>query len=248
MEREEILNKLETDITKLDKKCRYYVLDLIKNKCVKNLKISYRALKLAAPYILVIGLIGGTFSVFPDSKSIKKVYSVNTNGKKYFSTDFNNKNSYDGIVKVYGNYQKNDDGTYKRDIYLYDFANFDPQYIDIAFDNDSLDFSKLFGKPISSSCEVTSYIAYKDPAHIEVLLTNDDELWIFENPIAFLIYLLTMIMQVPPIVKDECSVSGFYDYVVMTREKYKKEDLAVLKRKLEIRKANYEMLSGDDDE
>ena len=155
MEKEDILRKVSSDVKKLEKECNHYKLKMMEKKTIKNLKISIRMLKLTAPCIFIVGIVGIIFPFLPGSRSSNRVYAVNKTGKYYFSDDFKNGNSYTGLVKVCGNAYKMDDGTYQRNVSWYNLSNLDIRYIDLAFDENILDFSKLFGEPISTSVEAS---------------------------------------------------------------------------------------------
>lgn len=155
-------DRLKKDIKKLEEDIKNAKTKNQKVKALRGLKYSLRFLQLIAPYAVAAGIGLGAFHALGITPFIrdehKKCLETETQfdsiGNIRYEEQYDNYKNAIASVKYYGEWKKDDDGLYKRDIKKYANKKIDNDTIkEIVEKKDINSLEEIFGDPIARSVE-----------------------------------------------------------------------------------------------
>lgn len=155
-------DRLKKDIKKLEEDIKNAKTRNQKVKALRGLKYSLRFLQLIAPYAVAAGIGLGSFHALGITPFIrdehKKCLETETQfdslGNIRYEEQYDNYKNAIASIKYYGEWKKDDDGLYKRDIKKYANKKIDNDTIkEIVEKKDINSLEEIFGDPIARSVE-----------------------------------------------------------------------------------------------
>lgn len=155
-------DRLKEDIKKLEEDIKNSKTKNQKVKALRGLKYSLRFLQLIAPYAVAAGIGLGAFhalGITPFIRDEHKKYLESENqfdslGNVRYEEQYDNYKNATASIKYYGEWKKDDDGLYKRDIKKYANKKIDNDTIkEIVEKKDINSLEEIFGDPIARSVE-----------------------------------------------------------------------------------------------
>lgn len=260
-----MLYQLEKEIKKLEIDIKYTRLRNLEIRMLRDLKIALRTGQLLAPYTVAFGIIFGIFSFAGNSPFVKDEVKQNLRTKKEFDSLGNVR-----YVEQYAEFDNDKwtlfhtekwkdigDGLYARiiDKYIIDSKMTEEVIAKIVNGNEVSSLEELFGKPDSSYVEKKNNLTEEElneNATLKAIIYLEDindyamvRETISDNIGCSVLYLVcgafTSLMIC--MVRGSYSSFNYADCVNNIKERYTKLDVETLKKKLEIKKSNYERLT-----
>lgn len=215
---------MKREINLLEFKIRHSSLVNAKIKTIRNFKITSRALRLVAPYVLMAGIGTGAFTLTGNIpfylNNEKKVYfKVMTEfdnvgnikvKKQYddFEMDGNTLDNSDSVLHYYSEWEKSDDGFYSRTVQTYSIKKKSFEDIMELFKKEDLKLEDVLGKPISNFKETKNNLTedeIQEESVIKAVIYNKDKkdyiirkLTVEENISVSALYILTiLVLEIP---------------------------------------------------
>lgn len=263
LENSKILLQLQKEINELERKVKNYKINHIKIKTLRGLKYLLETGRLIAPYIIAAGITFGSFSAFgktPFYRDNQKYYlekmeEFDSFGNIRYEQQYDNYNNAVSVVNYYSKWRLSDNGFYSRDIERYSIGNINEDFvINLISENKILSLRDILGQPISKKTEFKNNLTTDEINQDEFLQyvfysKNKDDFIIKKESISeniatsFLCFILVIFLE--GLIIDYRRNYSPYDYqdaLLKIKEKYPFIDVDVLKKKLEIKKNNYERL------
>lgn len=254
---------MKKEIDSLELEIKHFPLTNLKQSSIRNLKISARALQFAAPYIVTAGLTAGLFSFFDatpfyngdETRSYAQVKTeMNSEGDVSYQKQYEFFDNSEGQLRYYTKWKKEDNGYYSRIVQTYSLDKKSFEDVKKLFDQKNKTLEDILGEPTSNVIETKNNLSEKEikkEAILKAVIYNEDKddyiikkETVVENVFATLLYLLiTVFAELLPIyIREEYSSFNFFTCFSRLKEEYAKKDIQQLKKKLEIKKENYERL------
>ncbi len=259
-----IVENLTDDINKLEKRIDNVGKENLKKISIRNIKIFGRFMQLIGPYLLAFILPFGLQSLIYDIP----IYQENVKQEKRYMMELDNQGviSYQSKYSkfenesnklyIYGKWKMGDDSFYQRTIKTYSIREFSIDEIKELINKDDLEVSDILGEPLSEIVEHKNILTDEELNEesyiiaIKYYADSDDYIIIkqplIDNIMYSLFYLASVFIIVFPIFRYRVDESNFdFTYCVeKLKEKYKKTDVKMLEKKLEIKKDSYQRLTG----
>ena len=259
-----MLYQLEKEIKKLEYDVNHAKLKNIEIRALRNLKIALRTGQLIAPYAATWGIIFGIFSALGNVPFVRDDVKQNLQTKKFDSL---------GNVRYEEQYAKFKDtkwtlfytdkwqdvgeGLYAREVKKYEINSkmTEDAITKVVNDNDVSSLDELLGKPRSSYVEKKNNLTIseleEDACMRAIIYSTDINDYIVVKESAnndtgiSLVYIFCDFMSSLAVYGIISKVSSFYykDCISDIKRNSKKVDIDMLKKKLEIKKSNYERLT-----
>ena len=259
---------MQDEISDLDQKINESNDNIKRNKRMKKLKISLACLQAIYPYIVSTGILLGGFKFleagYPFVKDNNKNYLVemkdfdsynNTRYEQYYDSFLNDLPT--SFLKHYGQWEKNDDNTYTREVKSYEIKLDDisekseKKLKEIVKNNDeNFNLENLFGKPKYEIKETKNNLTEEELNKKDYLqailydLNKDDFILVKESTafnvgatIGFIIFLLFLYSEIKSFRK--AFNSDFYKRLSLIEERYDISHLEDYVKTLEKQKNNY---------
>lgn len=259
---------MQNEITDLDQKISEANDNIKRTKRMKKLKISLACLRAIYPYIVSTGILLGGFKFleagYPFVKDNNKNYLVemkdfdsynNTRYEQYYDSFLNGLPT--SFLKHYGQWEKNDDNTYTREVKSYvikldDISEKSEKKLkEIVKNNDeNFNLENLFGKPKYEIKETKNNLTEEELNKKDYLqailydLNKDDFILVKESTafnvgatIGFIIFLLFLYSEIKSFRK--AFNSDFYKRLSLIEERYDISHLEDYVKTLEKQKNNY---------
>lgn len=164
-------DRLKKDIKKLEEDIKNAKTKNQKVKALRGLKYSLRFLQLIAPYAVAAGIGLGAFhalGITPFIRDEHKKYLESENqfdslGNVRYEEQYDNYKNAIASITYYGEWKKDDDGLYKRDIKKYANKKIDNDTIkEIVEKKDINSLEEIFGDPIARSVEKKNNITEEE--------------------------------------------------------------------------------------
>ncbi len=260
---EKRLKIMKKEIDKLENILNKPKLTNLKRSTIKNLKITSTALRVVAPYVLCAGILAGVCKVanlgFPFKSDMVKKYAnvmkeIDSLGNIRYEEQYDYYSNEDNVFKIYSKWEKENDGFYSREIKTYQIKKMTEEEILETLSNiDSiLDY---LSEPLSIVKERSNNISPEEinnePFYQFVTYDIDKNNWIIrketfdENGEISLLYVLFSALAggLTDAVRRAKSGFEFTTSVKKIKEQYNKMDVDELKKKLEIKRSNYNRLT-----
>lgn len=264
LERKKLLAQLEQEINELNKTIE----DSDKINYRKNLirisKIFLRFLQRIAPYVVassisfaVFTTMGSTPFIRDDEKCyLKEKKEMDSRGNVRIESQYEEFENSIGSISYYSNWEKDDEGFYKREEKKFLFYEINPEALD-KIENGNIDISleEILGTPSSSKIVKQNNLTEEEineKAYVEAIIysKNKDEYIIVKESIgnniavsiAYLI--VTALFELVVFYIRDKSKYDYKKIIENINEKYKSIDTEQLIKKLEIKKQNYDRLRG----
>ena len=258
------LEKLEKEKEKLEKELKTQEDKNKKIKALRGLKYSLRFMQLVTPYVVVAGIGLGAFNALGITPFIrdehKKCLETETQfdsiGNIRYEEQYDNYKNAIASITYYGEWKKDDDGLYKRDIKKYANKKIDNDTIkEIVEKKDINSLEEIFGDPIARSVEkknnitedelnkkaylqATTYSKDKD----DFIIVTEDLATNIGTTILFLVVLL--LLEVGTLSFREQFTSFDFDYAISDiKARHRLIDTDELYGKLEDKKSEIEKLA-----
>jgi len=253
------INELENQIKNVDRNRR-------KVKLLRFIQYILQTGRLIAPYIVASGIALGTFTFFgktpfyrdSNKKYLEKMKEIDSLGNIRYEQQYDSYSNCFSVVNYYSEWKLMNDGFYFRTIEQYSAKDIEEKLISsLLSDNDNLSLQDILGKPISKKTELKNnlteeelkrksfvqYITYSKDGHNYIL----EEESIVDN-IGWTICYLTLLIFSEFLIFSYRKIHSKFDYeqiLLDIKEKYPYVNVEVLKKKIKIKKKNYERLTGD---
>ena len=258
------LEKLEKEKEKLEKELKIQEDKNKKIKALRGLKYSLRFMQLVTPYVVVAGIGLGTFHALGITPFIrdqhKKCLETETQfdsmGNIRYEEQYDNYKNAIASITYYGEWKKDDDGLYKRDIKKYAKKKIDNDTIkEIVEKKDINSLEEIFGDPIARSVEKKNNVTEDElnkKAYLQATTYSkdkDDYILVTENlatnigtTVLFLVVLLLAEAGVSGLREDFTSFD--FDYAISDiRARHRLIDTDELYGQLEDKKSEIEKLA-----
>lgn len=265
LEQKKMLLQMQKEMKTLEFEIEHSRLVNIKVGAIRNLKISARALQLVAPYVLTAGIIAGGFTLLHHIPFYGgdewKVYSTvmtefdNNDNIRYEQQYGSYQSSSDNKLYYYTKWQQDDDGFYSRTAQVYSVKK--KTYDDIIelFGQEDLQLQDVLGEPSSNFKETKKNLTDEElqqESFIRAIIYNVDkndyiihEETVGENVLFSLLYIcITLFCEMAPLYwRSEHSNFDFEDCVENIKRKHQLVDMKTLKKKLELKRDNYNRIT-----
>lgn len=257
----QLLEQMRNDIVALENKIKFSKLTNLKIGAIRNLKISLRATQLIAPYVLTAGLIAGGFKLLGSCPFYRDIHQQNLNTMKEFDNlgNIRYEEQYKDLTAsdmlyFYGKWEKSKDGFYIRTVEKYEIKELTEEEIKDLFEKEQITLQDILGAPVSSFQESNNNVPEeeieRDNYFQAIIYTENDEDYILvresssDNIVLSILYvLLTALCELLPLyIRCEVSSFDFRNCVSEIKEKHQSVDIPTLKKKLEIKRENYNRL------
>ena len=255
LEMQEEIRKIETEIS----------LSGVKNlqaNLFRWSKISLRTGQLILPYAVTIGITLGAFSslgrmpfIRDDVKrnlEIKK--ELDSNGKIRYEEQYNKFDDAISTVSYFEKWQRETNGLYSRNVKTYIVDRIPEDILNKVLNEKFISLDEVLGEPMSSKVEKKNNLTHEEinaDSYIQAIIykTINDDYIIVKEPVVDNIgitaiwIILTVLLESIPYQWRKTESSFYYlDYISEIKAKHPTIDVKVLKRKLEIKKENYNRL------
>lgn len=263
LEQKKLLIQMKQEIESLEFEIKHSSLVNAKIGAIRNLKISARALQLAAPYVLTAGIIAGGFTLLGDIPFYGgdewKVYSnvmteFDDAGNIRFEQQYDSFENSDNILYYYSKWQQGNDGFYSRTVQTYSIKKKTYEDIIELFGQENLNLGDVLGEPSSNIKETRNNLTdeeLQEESFVKAVIYNKDENdyimhkeTVGENILLSVLYvLITGLCELAPLYwRSEHSDFDFADCVEEIKMKHQSLDIDTLTKKLELKKDNYNRL------
>lgn len=263
LEQKKLLIQMKQEIESLESEIKHSSLVNAKIGAIRNLKISARALQLAAPYVLTAGIVAGGFTLLGDIPFYGgdewKVYSnvmteFDDAGNIRFEQQYDSFENSDNILYYYSKWQQGNDGFYSRTVQTYSIKKKTYEDIIELFGQENLNLEDVLGEPSSNIKETRNNLTdeeLQEESFVKAVIYNKDENdyimhkeTVGENILLSVLYvLITGLCELAPLYwRSEHSYFDFADCVEEIKRKHQSLDIDTLTKKLELKKDNYNRL------
>ena len=266
-QKKSLLSKMEKEIVILKKDIKYATFKSIKIKTKKGIKISLRIGQFIAPFILSAGLITLSFLALhfnpfilekrPNNLQIIKEF--NSLGDIKYEQQYEKIESYQNTISYVDAWKLEEDGLYTRNIKEYSVKDLSIEKIDkIVLNNDYNSLEELLSDPPLVKTEKSNSINETEknqkPYVLAKIYSEDDTDYTYikesgkDNLPQILFYTLSIVFSEYICLKWRQSDYGLdiVEAISNINKKHKNIDVDELKRKLLIKKNNYDRLKGKD--
>ena len=266
LEKEKMLTQFKKDIQQLEEDIKNSKTANRKIHALRGLKITLRTLQLIAPYVLTFSLVLGGFSAIGGTPFVQDSQKKKLETKKVLDSlgNIRYEQQYDefsdakGIITYAGKWQKKDDTFYSREIKTYSAAKLNEESIIKIIEEDNItSLEDILGKPISSKIQTQNNLTeeeIKEEPFLEAVIyceSDDDFIIVKESTsenilVTVLWFLVTILLEfIPMYIRYEHSNFDYEYLVERIKEKHPLIDEKELVKKLEIRRSNYNRLTGN---
>lgn len=270
IEQKKLLIQMKQEIEELEFEIKNSKPINAKIKALRNLKITGRALQLAAPYVLTAGIVAGGFTLLGDipfypndewkidsnvMTELDNAGNIRTE-QQYddFKVNDNTVDNSDSMLYYYSEWRKNDDGVYSRTVQTYSIKEKSIEDIMELFKEEDLKLEDVLGEPSSNIKETKNNLTedeIQEKSIIKAIIYNKDENnyimhkeTVGENIGLSVLYLIvTIFAELAPLYyRSEFSSFDFSDCVDEIKRSHQPLDIDTITKKLELKKDNYNRL------
>lgn len=263
LKKKSLLYQMQEEIKELEieiKSSRYTNMKVLS---LRFLKVILRTVQLFIPYVLTTSLTFGACSFF----GITPFYRDELNQKLATKKELDNRGNIryeeqyeafqnsENIISYYGKWSSSGDGFYSRDVEVYSIGEFTEEYILDLIEKDITSIEEVLGSPISKKIERKNNVTeeeLREDAFIQaIIFTESDTDFIVvkesvhDNNVLTILWVIVNILVDFLVFGIRAEVTGF-DYVYCLKkikEKHPLVDIGNLKKKLEIKRNNYDRLT-----
>lgn len=267
--KKKLLIDLKSDIEKLEKDIKDSKRVNSKINSIRNFKISLRVMQLIAPYAVTAGiivggfkLIGGGLPFYRDefkykayiTKQFDSIGNVSYE-KEYDYPLFRSESDPENIIKYYGKWKQREDGYYERTVEIYKLDDLKEEDVLKLFEKENLNLQDLLGQP-TNKIETTNKLTEEQinaGFYLESIMYSKDknDFIVVKEPLfddlltagieAAVIAIISLIIHF--FWRKEVSDFSLEDCIDEIKEKHPDIDIEALRKKLEIKKSNYDRLT-----
>ena len=269
IKKKKLLLQLSNEVKEIELKIKYNKFINMNIIMVKYFKIILKLVQLICPYVLSISILavipkmfGFGVPIFEDNvmKKLGRIKGIDNLGNIRYEElygDYFERENFKickniNTITLYNKWNKINDNLDERTVIKYNLNDLKEEDI-INLLNDPLYLESILGSPIMTFTEKRNSINELDnKEYVEAIMYSvvDDKIIYTKESVDFnlvisLIYILLSIISSAITFKIRECYSDFsiFDEIDDINNKYKKQDLEVLIKKLEIRKDNYNRLS-----
>lgn len=257
-----MLTQLKREIEDIEYDIKHSKMANLRISTIRNLKISLVVARLIAPYVLTAGITFGAFSIFnvpfvrdDIKKLLETKKTMDSRGNIRTEQQYDEYENTKGTISYIGKWEEGQDGFYCRSIKTYVLKDYsEDMIIKLLEDEDIAALDDIFGTPITSKTELSNNLTEADmmiEPYLEAIVYSKDEndYIIIKEPIddnlgyGLLWFIVTLFAEMIPItIRSERGTFDFEWEVDKIKDAYPRVNREELKRKLEIRKNNYDRL------
>ena len=269
IKKKKLLQQLSNEVKEIELKIKYNKFINFNIIFLKYLKIILKLVQLICPYVLSISILavipkmfGFGVPIFEDNvmKKLGRIKGIDNLGNIRYEElygDYFERENFKickniNTITLYNKWNKINDNLYERTVIKYNLNDLKEEDI-INLLNDPLYLESILGSPIMTFTEKRNSINELDnKEYVEAIMYSvvDDKIIYTKESVDFnlvisLIYILLSIISsaITFKIRERYSDFSIFDEIDDINNKYKKQDLEVLIKKLEIRKDNYNRLS-----
>ncbi len=260
----QILSKMKREIKQISFKINHKSVEKIKNEIKRRGKITFCKGRLVAPYFLALTISVGSFSIFGATPFIldkRKNYEKNMkeidsyNNIKVISQYNNFEDNYNTIT-IYEKWQENDNNTYSRNIKIYKLEDFTEEKITELLKENVNNIEEFFENPISEKTETRNNLDKNEldkEAYLSArIYTEDKNEFIYVNqPVSKNIgetigwFFAFITLETFAFLYRGISSFNYKKNVKKINNKYSKEAIEILEKKLKLIENNYQILNSN---
>ena len=254
---------LKKEIKGLEFDVSYPQLLKLKNITVRNFKITLKGLQFLAPYILcasisvgitkVIGLGYPFYSkdqVRENKRIVKQVDSVGNVRKVEQYRDYVNAIN---ILEYCSKWKEDKDGYFYRDVEVYKIGNLTENDVEDVISGKKSDIKSIFGNPVSSKKEIKNNVSTEEleqDSYIKVIMYFENkneyimrtETFVENFGASTVFVMIASLFSIIPATYQSSKNYNFISDLKCIKENYSSIDIKEVKKKLKIKKENYERL------
>lgn len=267
--KKKLLIDLKSDIEKFEKDIKNSKRVNSKINSIRNFKISLRVMQLIAPYAVTVGIIVGGFKLigfglpfyrdeFKHKAYIQKQFDSigNVSYEKEYDYPLNRSESKsENIIKLYSSWKQQENGIYERSVKIYKLDDLNEEDVLKLFEKENPKLEDLLGKP-ANKIETTNKLTEEQinsKSYLEATMYSEDKNdFIIVNEVlsydlitsgieAGIITIISLLIHF--FWRKEISDFCLKKCIDEINEKHPNIDIDALRKKLEIKKLNYDRLT-----
>lgn len=266
--KEKMLLQLKKELAYLEFLANHYQLVKLQNKMVQKIRIVFKGLEYIVPYFLIVTILTGTFKLVTSSfpfyldntkKYLKTIKEFNSTGFIKIERTYEEKDINSNILVYTTPWMKEGNDSFVQETRTYNLNILSEENIQTLLENPDINFEDILGEPTNVSKEYSSFLDEEainfKPSLKAYLYQEDSNDYIVvkeEENYNILITILYCIMALGANLATYFSLLSKADYhfILDVKEIIKNNNLTQkdLVRILEIKKKNYDRLTGDNDE
>jgi len=242
---QKLLLQLEKEMKKLELSIKHPKLINAKSETIKGLKIGATTIQAITPYLLTVSILTGVYWITKTPPFDDKW------NKWYISKNIEGYTPITPTLTYFRDWEKDENNVYCRTIDTYSIEKFSKEDIDKIFEEEKLDLESILGKPIKTreqksenTTEEYSYITVRiDKSGYTIYKEKDPDS--IDAHIYTFIYILYCIafQTLPMYYREMISSFKFRESINIIKEQQQQSGIEALKKKLEIKKENYNRLT-----
>ena len=261
-EQQRVLLQINNDIKLIEEQIANFKSINLKNKVIRNLKISVRFFQRVAPYVLVAGLSFYGFKVlgcgFPFLNSdinqylrTKKI--IDNKGNIIIEGKYRNFLNDSNLMYYYNQWEKIDDEFYKRNILVYELKEIKEDDILALIEKENISLGDVLGEPVFNYIEKRNNISKEELntlGYLQAIIYDIDRnnyivttRTINETIAISLAYVAaTILLEFIPFLLRTFSNFDYNYYISEIEKKYPVVDISVLKERIRVKRETYNRL------
>lgn len=260
----QILSKMKKEIKQIIFKIDHKSVEKIKNEIKRRGKIAFCKGRLVSPYFIALTISISSFSIFGATPFIldkrknyeKNMKEIDSNNNFKIISQYNDFEDNYNSITLYEKWQENDDNTYSRNIKIYKLEDLTEEKITELLKENVNNIEEFFENPISECTEIRNNLDKTEldkGAYLSArIYTEDKNEFIYVNqPVSKNIgetigWFFTLItLETIAFLYRGLSSFNYKKSIKEINNKYSKEALEILEKRLKIKEENYNILKSD---
>ncbi len=262
LDRRKFMRKLRREIKNLEFQINHENICNFKNNTIKNLKITGNCLRLAAPFVLSIGIVISGFAIllndvmfrFDDTKDFMKIEKSFDNRGNIAIYEQYKPFEHSNQLFSYSKWQDMGTGFFERTIRTYQIPHWTYEELINLIYQDNLDLESVFGNPVDIRYERRNNLSkeeLQEEAFINVLIYDTDKNQVVvrkqtasENySLTVMQILIIILLEIFATIWRDKSSYDFKKELKKIKKRYQDINVDDLQLKLFIKKNNYSNLT-----